>query len=79
MVTTVLYDADRKTARRCGGCTLCCKILPVRELAKPANTRCQHQRTGKGCAVYARLAQVSPACVFWSCRWPMRANGGTLS
>jgi len=30
--------------RTCGGCTLCCKLLPVRELKKPANTRCQHQR-----------------------------------
>ena len=30
--------------RTCGGCTLRCKFLPVRELKKLANTRCQHQR-----------------------------------
>jgi hypothetical protein len=30
--------------RTCGGCTLRCKLLPVRELKKLANTRCQHQR-----------------------------------
>ena len=29
--------------RACGGCTLRCKLLPVRELKKLANTRCQHQ------------------------------------
>jgi len=29
--------------RTCGGCTLRCKFLPVRELKKLANTRCQHQ------------------------------------
>ena len=29
--------------RTCGGCTLRCKFLPVRELKKLANTRCQYQ------------------------------------
>ena len=37
----------------CGGCTFCCKLLPVDSLGKHANTRCQHQHVGKGCAVYA--------------------------
>jgi hypothetical protein len=54
--------------RACGGCTLCCKLLPVRTLGKPANTRCQHQRNGKGCAVYHKAA--FPAeCAIWNCRW----------
>lgn len=33
---------------------------------KPANTRCQHQRHGKGCAIYARRPL---SCRLWSCRW----------
>lgn len=54
------------TARQCGGCTACCKIVPVDELAKPANTRCQHQRFRKGCAIYARRPM---SCQAWSCAW----------
>ena len=34
--------------RTCGGCTLRCKLLPVRELKKLANTRCQHQLANLG-------------------------------
>ena len=33
---------------------------------KPANTRCQHQRHAKGCAIYPRRPL---ACRLWSCRW----------
>jgi hypothetical protein len=61
-----LYDADRITTRRCGDCTLCCKLLPVRELHKRAGQRCEHQRTGKGCTIYERRP---PSCMLWSCRW----------
>lgn len=52
--------------RECGGCTACCKITPVAELAKPANTRCKHQRFGKGCSIYARRPM---SCRAWSCAW----------
>lgn len=54
--------------RRCGDCQLCCKLLPVRELSKPANTRCGYQKTGKGCSVYGTLG-MPPSCKLWSCRW----------
>jgi hypothetical protein len=53
--------------RRCGGCTLCCKLLPVRELAKGAGERCRHQGMGK-CRVYHR-PQMPPSCALWNCRW----------
>lgn len=53
--------------RRCGECTLCCKLLPVRELQKPANTRCGHQ-SSHGCAVYRQFG-FPPSCALWSCRW----------
>lgn len=52
--------------RQCGGCTACCKLLPVLEIKKPAMTRCDHQRTGKGCAIYAKRPA---SCRVWSCMW----------
>lgn len=69
----------RETAegrRRCGSCTLCCRLLPVRTLEKPANTRCQHQRHGKGCRIYADLQLRVPECHTWTCRW--LTQGDTL-
>lgn len=54
------------TTRTCGGCTACCKIMPVAEIEKPALTRCPHQRTGKGCAIYERRPG---SCRLWSCAW----------
>lgn len=52
--------------RRCGQCTLCCKLTPVRELNKRAGERCRHQRMGKGCAIYATRPL---PCRMWDCRW----------
>ena len=54
--------------RQCGGCTLCCKLVPVKEIDKKGGARCCHQRTGKGCAVYQRPA-FPISCALWSCRW----------
>jgi hypothetical protein len=53
--------------RRCGTCTLCCKLLPVQELHKDAGVRCQHQRH-TGCAIYRTKPS---ACSLWSCVWLM--------
>lgn len=55
------------TGRQCGGCTLCCRLLPVRELDKGANQRCQHQ-SHRGCKVYRKFA-MPDSCRLWSCRW----------
>jgi hypothetical protein len=52
--------------RRCGDCQLCCKLLPMPELHKPAGERCQHQKHGVGCAIYARRPA---SCAIWTCRW----------
>ena len=52
--------------RQCGECTLCCKLVPVKELHKPAGTRCQHQRHGNGCAIYSNRPR---SCYLWSCSW----------
>lgn len=52
--------------RKCGDCQLCCRLLPTEEIDKPANTRCAHQRTGKGCSIYEHRPL---SCKLWSCRW----------
>jgi hypothetical protein len=61
--------------RTCGDCTLCCKLVPVAELGKPANTRCQHQ-TRKGCSIYPRRPG---SCQMWSCRWLVDPSTSDLS
>ncbi|HEX9462136.1 MAG TPA: hypothetical protein VGB82_06015 [Alphaproteobacteria bacterium] len=39
--------------RGCNGCTLCCLVLAVQELAKPALQACRHCDFGAGCTIYA--------------------------
>jgi hypothetical protein len=64
--------------RQCGDCTLCCKLLPVSRIGKPANTRCVHQRHGR-CKAYASLWSVSPDCKLWSCRWLTKDGTNAMS
>lgn len=54
--------------RHCGDCQLCCTLLPVRSIGKGANSRCRHQRHGKGCSLYPERP---PECRAFSCRWLM--------
>lgn len=53
--------------RHCGDCTLCCRLLPIKEIGKPANTRCTSQRH-TGCRVY-RKAGFPTSCALWNCAW----------
>jgi hypothetical protein len=52
--------------RSCGNCTLCCKLLRVPELAKPAGEWCSACRRGQGCGGYARRP---PSCRNFECFW----------
>lgn len=62
--------------RTCGGCTLCCKLVPVEELGKPANHRCKHQRFARGCLIYAKRPF---SCREWNCLWLAGTeDGGAL-
>lgn len=61
---TTFMDAPPR--RKCGDCTLCCRLVPVVELGKKAGARCEHQRHSKGCRIYADRPH---SCVMWSCRW----------
>lgn len=38
----------------CDGCSECCRLLPVDDIQKPAETPCRHQRNNSGgcCSVY---------------------------
>ena len=63
---TIRLEQDER--RKCSGCSLCCKLLPVRELGKGAGERCQHQKFKKGCTVYGRPS-MPPSCRLWNCRW----------
>lgn len=53
--------------RRCNECTLCCRLLPVAEINKPAGSPCTHQRS-KGCRIYQK-AGYPTGCRLWSCLW----------
>ena len=52
--------------RRCGDCTLCCKVMAIEELKKPVNSWCPHCKHGLGCAIYANRPT---ECASFSCLW----------
>lgn len=56
----------RAAARSCGTCSLCCTILRVDELAKPAGRDCIHQRGPHGCGIHATRP---PICRAYRCLW----------
>jgi len=73
----VLTFGDKGTGRVCGSCQLCCKLLPVPgpPLHKPGGVRCKHQRTGKGCTIYANRPF---QCRIFACRWLADRETGNL-
>ena len=54
------------TERSCGDCTLCCKIMAVEALAKPAGRWCRHCKPGRGCLIYDTRPN---ECRNYSCLW----------
>jgi len=50
----------------CSGCTLCCKVLGVEELAKARDVWCCHASKGTGCAIYAERPHT---CRTFACLW----------
>ena len=63
--------------RQCGDCQLCCALLPVKEIGKAANTRCEYQRHGKGCSLY-RYVTFPRSCKVWTCVWLLGADSYDL-
>jgi hypothetical protein len=55
------------TGRDCGKCSLCCKVMGIGELNKPAATWCSHCKPGKGgCTIYATRPS---ECANFNCLW----------
>ncbi len=59
------FGSRRGATRSCGTCTVCCRVLEIAALAKPAGVLCRHN-TGTGCGIYP----IRPAaCASWTCLW----------
>jgi Fe-S-cluster containining protein len=59
--------------RSCGTCSLCCKLLPIRELNKPAGQWCIHAVPGSGCNIHHDRP---PTCRQFFCSWRLDPNLG---
>jgi len=58
--------SDAPTARSCGKCSLCCTVLRVDELRKPAGRACPQLRGDGGCGIYTRRPDI---CRAYRCLW----------
>ena len=52
--------------RACDDCTLCCKVMALDELEKPAGSWCQNCKAGSGCKIYAERPI---ECRTFNCLW----------
>ena len=50
---------------------MCCSVLEIAELKKPAGPLCDHGRLGAGCAIYSNRPQV---CRDFECDWLTRRD-----
>ena len=57
-------------SKSCGSCTMCCSVLAVTELGKPAGSACPHA-SKRGCAVYAARPE---SCRAFECLWLQSAE-----
>lgn len=74
MTGITLYNDE--ATRKCGECTLCCKLLPVPVMRKAGGVRCKHQRLSKGCSIYATRPL---SCAAFSCKWLLEDDTADLS
>lgn len=59
--------------RHCGDCGLCCKLLAVEELHKPARQWCPAFKAGRGCSIHGRHPV---ECRSFHCLWRLQAALG---
>ena len=52
--------------RTCGSCSLCCKVIGIAALDKPAGQWCPHFAKGVGCSIYG---QTPDECRTFFCWW----------
>jgi hypothetical protein len=60
------HTEARDPERACGSCTLCCTVLAIDELQKPACAHCPHELPRTGCGIYAHRP---PSCARFQCLW----------
>jgi hypothetical protein len=73
-IENVIAAKTAVTGRACGSCSLCCKLLPIRELEKPENQWCVHCRPGNGgCGIYAERPA---SCRGFACDWLVNPHLG---
>jgi hypothetical protein len=53
-------------SRECGSCTLCCKVMGIKEIGKPMGSWCSHCKPGKGCGIYSERPE---ECRTFLCDW----------
>jgi hypothetical protein len=59
--------------RECGGCTMCCKLLGIAEIEKPAGRWCSHCIPGRACKIYEDRPT---ECRTFHCIWILREDFG---
>jgi hypothetical protein len=52
--------------KACGACSMCCQVLEIVELQKPAGLTCKECVNGGGCQVYTTRPKV---CREYECLW----------
>src|SRR6266508_5697087 len=60
------YRARMKKSRECGSCSLCCRLLQIKILDKPAGEWCKHCDPGHGCKIHAVKPDI---CKTYQCQW----------
>jgi hypothetical protein len=67
MTTTSLSE------KSCDECTLCCKVMAIETLAKPAGAWCRHCKPGQGCLIHPERPD---ECRDFACLWLTDARLG---
>lgn len=63
-------ELHKPSVKPCGECGLCCKILRINVLDKPAGLWCRHFQKSAGCSIHG----AAPAeCQRFQCYWSMSA------
>jgi len=57
--------------KTCGPCTMCCSVLEIAEMKKPAGPLCIDCQLGSGCSIYSSRPQV---CRDFECEWLIRRD-----
>lgn len=71
MPTIATNTPDYVSGRSCGDCALCCKVMGIGALEKPANQWCNHCPSKQGCAIYEERPQECADfhCLYLTASW----------